>query len=294
MFRKHESSFAWKAGLLAVLVHVLLVGILLFSFQWKAAHSVVSVSDVMLWDNLPSKSQPLPKPEPKTEPKPEPEPPKLAPEVKKEPEPVQVKPEPNPEPEVPKVDIELENKKKKAEEEKKRKVEAKKKAEEAEKKKLAEEKKRQQLERQKKLDAIKEAAREDVLDPNKDKRAQEALEALQKMNNEELGDANKEAAMAASQGIVDEYIAKIQAKVRGNVNKSLCADGNPEPSFKISLLPNGEFSGRPTLAKSSGSKACDDAVERAIIASEPFPLPQDPDAMARFRNLNLKFKPNGD
>jgi colicin import membrane protein len=292
MFRKHEASFAWKAGLLAVLVHVLLVGILLFSFQWKAAHTVVSVSDVMLWDNLPSKSQPLPKPEPKIEP--EPEPPKPAPELKKEPEPVQVKPEPKPEPEEPKVDIELENKKKKAEEEKKKKLEAKKKAEEAEKKKLAEEKKQKELERQKKLDAIKEAAREDVLDPNKDRRAQEALEALQKMNNEELGDANKEAAMAASQGIVDEYIAKIQAKVRGNVNKSLCADGNPEPSFKISLLPNGEFSGSPTLVKSSGSKACDDAVERAIIASEPFPLPQDPDAMARFRNLNLKFKPNGD
>ncbi|MGJ8619396.1 MAG: cell envelope integrity protein TolA [Methylophilaceae bacterium] len=299
MFRKHETSFAWKAGLLAVLVHVLLVGILLFSFQWKAAHTVVSVSDVMLWDNLPSKSQSLPKPEPKIAPKPEP--PKPLPEVKKEPEPEQIKPEPKPEPVKPEVDIALENKKKKAEEEKKKKlaeekklVEEKKKAEEEKKKKLAEEKKRKELERQKKLEAIKEAAREDALDPNKDKRAQEALEALQRMNNEDLGDANKEAAMAASQGIVDEYIAKIQAKVRGHVNKSLCADGNPEPSFKISLLPNGEFSGSPTLAKSSGSKACDDAVERAIIASEPFPLPQDSDALARFRNLNLKFKPNGD
>ncbi|HSR02541.1 MAG TPA: cell envelope integrity protein TolA [Methylophilaceae bacterium] len=297
MFRKHESSFAWKAGLLAVLVHVLLVGVLLFSFQWKAAHSVVSVSDVMLWDDLPSKSQPLPKPEPKIEPKPQPEPPKPIPEIKKEPEPVEVKPEP----EVPKVDIELENKKKKAEEEKKKKLEEekkkaeeRKKAEEAEKKRLAEEKKRQEIERQKMLEAIKEAAREEALDPNKEKRVQEALEALQKMNKEDLGEANKEGAMAASQGVVDEYIAKIQAKVRGHVNKSLCADGNPEPSFKISLLPNGEFSGSPILSKSSGSKACDDAVERAIIASEPFPVPQAPDAMARFRNLNLKFKPNGD
>jgi colicin import membrane protein len=294
MFRKHESTFAWKAGLLAVLVHVLLVGILLFSFQWKAAHTVVSVSDVMLWDNLPSKSQALPKPEPKIEPKPEPEPPKPLPETKKEPEPVEVKPEPKPEPEVPKVDIDLENKKKKAEEEKKKKLAEENKKAEEKKKKLAEEKKLKELEKQKKLEAIKEAAREDALDPNKEKRAQEALEALQRMNNEDLGDANKEAAMAASQGIVDEYIAKIQAKVRGYVNKSLCADGNPEPSFKISLLPNGEFSGKPTLTKSSGSEACDDAVERAIIESEPFPLPQDPDALARFRNLNLKFKPNED
>lgn len=271
---------AWKAGLLAVLVHVMLVGILLFSFQWKAAHTVVSVSEVELWDALPSKSQPVPKPvvptvEPKPEPpKPEPEPPKPEPEVKKDPE--------------PKVDIELENKKKKEAEQKK--VEEKKKAEE-EKKKLAEKKKEEQ--RKKQLEAIKKAALEEELDAN-NKAKEDALKKLQQMNDEDLGGADEKAASAASQGIVDQYIAKIQAKVRGNVNKSLCDDGNPELAFKISLLPNGEFSSSPTITKSSGSKACDDAVERAIIASEPLPLPQDSDALAKFRNLNLKFRPNDD
>jgi colicin import membrane protein len=279
MVRKHETSMAWKAGLLAVLVHVLLVGILLFSFQWKAAHTVVSVSDVELWNELPSKSQPVPPVEtPKIEPKPEP--PKPEPEVKKDPEP---KVAPKPEPEQPKVDIELENKKKKEAEQKKL---------EEEKKKLAlEKKKKEEDQRKKQLDAIKKAALEEELDSNKNAR-EEALKKLQQENLAELGNEDKKRESAASQGVVDEYIAKIQAKVRGNVNKALCADGNPEPQFKISLLPNGEFSGKPTLTKSSGNVACDDAVERAIIASEPFPLPTDPVALAKFRQLNLTFKPN--
>lgn len=275
---------AWKAGLLALLVHVLLVSILLFSFQWKAAHTVVSVSEIELWDALPSKSQPLPKPVlPPLEPKLEP--PKPEPEIKKEPEP---KIEPKPEPEQPKVDIALENKKKKEAEQKK--LEEKKKAEE-EKKKSAEKKVEEQ--RQKQLEAIKKATLEEELDAN-NKANQDALKKAQQMNDDDLGGADKKASSAASQGIVDQYIAKIQAKVRGNVNKSLCTDGNPELTFKISLLPNGEFTSSPALTKSSGSKACDDAVERAIIASEPFPLPQDSDAFAKFRNLNLKFRPNED
>ena len=131
------------------------------------------------------------------------------------------------------------------------------------------------------------------MDPNR-KAREDALKELQQTGLEELGSENKKRAGVASQGIVDQYIAKIQAKVRGNVNRSLCSDGNPEPRFKISLLPNGEFSGSPTLTKSSGNVVCDNAVERAIIASEPFPLPTDPGALARFRDLNLTFKPNVD
>jgi colicin import membrane protein len=287
MVRKHETSMAWKAGLLAVLVHVVLVGILLFSFQWKAAHKVVSVSEVELWDSLPSKSQPLPEPVPQVvEPKVKPEP--LKPEPKVEPEPPpkpELKVEPEPKPEIPKVDIELENKKKK---------EAEQKRIEEEKKKLVLEKERKAEEQRKKqLEAIKKTALEEELETN-NKAKEDALKKLQQMNDDDLGSADKKAASAASQGIMDEYVAKIKERVRGRVIQSLCGEGNPELTFKISLLPNGEFSGGPTLTKSSGIPACDDAVERAIIQSEPFELPKDPTAAAMFRNLNLKFRPNGD
>jgi colicin import membrane protein len=300
MVRKHETAMAWKAGFLALLVHVLLVAILLFSFQWKAAHTVVSVSDVELWNELPSQKQAMPKPvhqdEPKPQPEPlKPEPPKPEPKVEPVPPKPEPKLEPEPKPEVPKVDIELENKKKieaekKKAEEKKKLEEQKKK--EAEKKKIEEQKKKTEAERQKKLEELQKATRDDVLEANKEAAEKAALEKLQQMNSEDLGSENKKASSAASQGVVDQYIAKIQAKVRGNVNPALCADGNPEPQFRISLLPNGEFSGMPVLTKTSGNVACDDAVERAIIASEPFPLPTDPSALARFRQLNLTFKPN--
>ena len=115
MFRTHETSTAWKAGFLAVAVHVLLLGALLFSFNWKVAHTIASVNEVELWDALPT-VKPAPK---KQIAKPKPK----APEVEQpesEPEPKQEVEEPEPEPETAKVDIELENKKK-AEAEKKKK-----------------------------------------------------------------------------------------------------------------------------------------------------------------------------
>jgi colicin import membrane protein len=61
---------------------------------------------------------------------------------------------------------------------------------------------------------------------------------------------------------------------------------------EINVLPTGEIGGTPKITKSSGSDACDEAVERAIIASEPLPLPEDASLKAQFKHLNLKFRPN--
>jgi colicin import membrane protein len=64
--------------------------------------------------------------------------------------------------------------------------------------------------------------------------------------------------------------------------------GNPEAIFDVIQLPTGEvLSAR--LTKSSGHKAYDDAVERAILKSSPLPKP---DRQEQFqRELQLKFKP---
>jgi colicin import membrane protein len=45
------------------------------------------------------------------------------------------------------------------------------------------------------------------------------------------------------------------------------------------------------LAQSSGNAAYDNAVERAILKSQPLPLPADASLFNRFRELKLKFKP---
>ena len=119
--------------------------------------------------------------------------------------------------------------------------------------------------------------------------------ALRKLKAEmlnETGADDAKAASAANASIIGEYTEKIKAKIRGNVNKTLCGEGNPQLMFKVNVLPTGQLGGTPKVTKSSGSDACDEAVERAIIASEPLPLPEDASLKSQFKNLNLTFRPN--
>jgi len=275
MIRTFEKDVSWKAGGLAIAVHLALIGALLISFNWKASHPVLNVAEVELWDSIPEmptqKSSPIVNveqdPITKNEPKPEPKP-------VMEDKPIVE----------PKVDIALENKKK-----------------ELEQKNMAEKLKQEKfLEQKKQLDALKIEMRKDEVrngeKPIKDKSAKDALKKIQQetLDEEKLADDQQALSVkaASNAGVLDEYKSKIQAKIRGNVNKSLCGDGNPELRFDIGLLPTGELNGNPKITKSSGSAACDEAVERAIMVSEPLPLPSDKSLFSQFRNLKLKFRPN--
>jgi colicin import membrane protein len=277
MFRKHENSDTWKAGIYAITVHAILLVGMLFSFNWKAAHPVLNVTEVELWDKLPSTQPPPVVEEPK-------------PVIQEQPKPIVEEPTKpvveEPKPEEPKVDIELENKKKELE---KKELEERVKLE-----KLVQIKKEKELERKRKLEALQAELRKDELNDEKadEKKQKDALKKLQQDALSDDNAASDKQASAANASVIGEYKAKIQAKIRSNVNKTLCGDGNPEVRFDINLLPTGELSGSPKITKSSGNSACDDAVERAIIASEPLPLPSDPDLFSNFRSLNLKFKPN--
>jgi colicin import membrane protein len=64
--------------------------------------------------------------------------------------------------------------------------------------------------------------------------------------------------------------------------------GNPEAIFEVIQLPNGEIIDA-TLRKSSGNRAYDDAVQRAILKSSPLPRPERVDLSQR--SLTLKFRP---
>lgn len=270
MIRTYEKEVSWKAGGLAIAVHLALLGALLVSFNWKAAHPVLNVTEVELWDSLPTKvAKPPPslkEPVVKSAPKPEPI----------------VKEEPKEEPkELLKVDIALEKKKKE--------LELKKREDQLEKDKA--------LMQKKQLEALKaEALKDDAQRPAKENKSNDALKKLQQealAEEKATGDQQALSAKAAANaGVVDEYKSKIQAKIHGNVNKTLCGDGNPVLILDIGLLPTGELSGSPALTKSSGNAACDEAVERAIMASQPLPLPSDASLFSQFRNLKLTFKPN--
>jgi len=284
MIRKHENSDSWKAGILAITVHLALLAAMLISINWKAAHPVLNVTEVELWDKLPA-----PKPVVQEETKPE-----AKPEVIEKTKPVEVE---KPKPEEPKVDIELEKKKKELEQ----KILEQKQLDEKIKKEQELEQKQKELDEQRKKDAlekIKQDARADVEREKKtdDKKRKDALE---KIKQEALLDENaasekqaSAASSAANANIIKGFTDKMADKIRGKITSGLCGDGNPVLKVNIDILPTGQIRGSARITKSSGNSTCDDAVERAILSSEPFQLPEDSKLKAEFRDMILTFKPN--
>ena len=128
--------------------------------------------------------------------------------------------------------------------------------------------------------ASEQAAREQA--------AQEAAQQAARVQAEQ----NRLGELAAAKGrLVDEYMAKIQAKIRRNVVMPPDVANNAHGVFSVTLLPGGGVL-KAELKKSSGNAAYDTAVERAILKSDPLPLPPDAQLFNHFRELNLPFHPD--
>jgi colicin import membrane protein len=97
----------------------------------------------------------------------------------------------------------------------------------------------------------------------------------------------KDAAAASSKSKAD-WVDKIRAKIRGNILVPPDIQGNPEAHFVVVQLPTGEVLSRK-LVKSSGHRAYDEAVERAILKSSPLPKPDRAELFER--ELRLTFRP---
>jgi colicin import membrane protein len=274
MIRQHEKEVVWQAGAFTALVHGLLLALFLVSFQWKTVQPM-NIAQVELWDNVPS---------PKTEVTPPP-PSELTPqtETPKEMEPAKPEPKVAPEPE-PKAEIQIKKlpvTPPKVENPKPEPIKPK------------EEKSKEPL----KLDKTK-------MDPDALKKLQQSLlaEDAQSQKYEAskpaaspMGSKTAQVAQAGSPnaGEVDKYKGLISNKIKQHVNKQLCgADKSIKVTFMIALMPTGEVMGRPKLIKESGMSSCDDAVERAILESQPLPVPSSADLFSQFRELNLVFRPN--
>jgi len=138
-------------------------------------------------------------------------------------------------------------------------------------------------------------------DPNFDKRLKEQVAMEQKALDQQRQErelrellARKQAeaeraAAAAKTKALNEYIARIQAKVKGGWILPQDIQGNPEAIFLVAQLPTGDVL-TIKLIKSSGNAAYDDAVERAILKSSPLPLP--PPGVPFSRELKLTFRPH--
>jgi colicin import membrane protein len=250
IFQRHEHGLGRSVALSAA-VHVVLAAVLFLGVRWQV-HPPETVT-VDLVDALPPPPAPVveaPKPPP-------PAPPKVEPEVKPPP-PVakpdivireKPKPKPKPKPEPKKVEP---------------------KPDPALEKRMRERMQEQLAMEQKALDQQQQELR------------------LRELLAAQKADAARRAA-AARASALGEYIARIQAKVRGNWILPQDLQGNPEAIFLVIQLPTGEIL-NTKLLKSSGNPAYDTAVERAILKSSPLPLPSDRSLFDRELKLTFRLR----
>ncbi len=263
--RSNQSAAKWIAAILAITVHVAFVLFLVFSVTWQNRKPEPVTVDLYAPAALAKVEAAKPAPEPPTPEPPKPEPPKPEPPKPEPPKPEPPKtpieaPKPPPA-EQPKPDIGLKEKQERL--------------------------KKEQAEREKEKQDAEKKLQEKRLAEARDRQAREA-QALQAQAERERQVEQKAAADAARAKADADYIRRIQAKIRGNVVVPPDMQGDPEAVFDVVQLPTGEIID-VQLSKSSGVRAYDEAVQRAIIKSSPLPRPDSPDMFRR--DLTLKFRP---
>ena len=242
---------ALRAFGLAMLVHLLLLSALTWGVSWKSKDLTLSF-EAELWSALPQEAAPpLEAPPPPPAPVAPPAPPAPPPKAEA----------------VPVADIAIEREKKRLADEKKKAQALTEKAEKAKKieetKKLAEAKK---LAAQKEQLTKKEAALE----------AKQRKENMDRINAQ-LGATGAEDAKGSAQkasGPSASYGSKVRAKVKPNIVFTEDIAGNPVAEVEVRTTPGGTITSQ-RLVKSSGNKAWDDAVIKAIIRTETMPRDTD-------------------
>jgi len=305
-----------RAIALAVLAHVLLVVALTWGVNWKT-HTDQPAVQAELWSAVPQQAAP------RAEPEPQPEPPPTPPQP---PEPVPAPPPPPPppprqaEPDPREAEIALE--KKRIEKEKKDKERAqqlereKRERERKEEERRAQEKERLQKEKEKeklrekerleKQEKDKRLAEEKKQKDAEDKRKQEAKQEAIEKANAKAAEARRQENLRRMQGLAGatggenatgtakqdsgpsgSYGGRVAAKVKPHIVYPDAVSGNPRAEVEVRAAPDGTITGFK-LIQSSGNKAWDEAVLRALQKTET--LPRDVDGRVP-SSLVIGFRP---
>ncbi len=252
---------ALRAYGFSLLLHLLLAAALTWGVSWKRNDPALSF-EAELWSALPQEAAPPleapppPPPEPVVAPTPAPAPPPPAQAV-------------------PDVDIALEREKKRKADEKKKAQALADKAEKA--KKLEEAKAKAKATAQAKLESKKLEAQKE-----QQTKKQAAAEAKQRKENLDrnnallgaTGAADAQGSALKASGPSASYGGKVRAKVKPNIVFTEDVAGNPVAEVEVSTTPGGIITSQ-RLVKSSGNKAWDDAVIKAIIRTETMPRDVD-------------------
>jgi len=269
---KLEDNYELQANLFSFVIHFGLFIFMLVTIQWQMKD--VYYSEIELWDTMPMqiKPQPIFKEEPVESKQPTPKPIEPQEIVKSNDE----------------ADIQLKKKKEAEKKETEKKAQIKLLKEQALKqekieqiqKKLLEQEKIEQIQKklleQEKIDQLKQS----VLDQEVSEKARVAIEG------------DRDIVSGSNTGELDKFKAMIQQKIYQNVNKQLCGLDPVELVFEIQLMPTGELLGEPKILKSSKIESCDEALGRAILQSQPLPVPKDAHLFSKLKKLKLMFQPN--
>ena len=268
---------------LAILAHGVLLAVLTVGIAWKR-DPVVATVEAELWSSVPQEAAPAP-----TE-APPPEPPLPTP-----PQPV-AKPVPPPEPTKTQADIvqakaKAQKEKAEAEREKQEKDKlARAKQEKLDQAKLAKEKAQKNLrEKQAKQAAAKEAAAKEAVNAKRLEQDRQAnIQRMQKMaGGTGSGPSSATGNAAQTSGPSAGYMGRIVARIKPNIVFTDSVAGNPRAEVEIRVAPTGSIlSAR--ITQSSGIKAWDDAVLRAIEKTEI--LPKDTDGSVP-TSMQIGFRP---
>ena len=282
----------------ALFMHLLLLAALTLGVQWKTQPNTLSAS-AELWSAVPLEAAPAanePEPTP-PQPVPPPEPVKA---VEPKPEP---KPEPTPTPPAPpKIDAAAERaaadialkkeKEKKLQEKKEAELEKKKKLEkdklekaklDKEKLKEKEKEKAKELEKKKKEEALKKevAAAKAKEDAKKVAAEEKRTEALRNENLKRMqgmagasGEENSKGTALKAAGPSASYAGRIRARIKPNITFTDDVAGNPKAEVEVRTSPDGTIISRKLLS-SSGNKAWDEAVLKAIDKTASLPRDED-------------------
>jgi colicin import membrane protein len=284
-----------RAIVLAILAHIVLIAALTWGVSWKR-DAINAPVQAELWSTTvaqaaPALVEPTPQPQAKPEPKvelPPPPPPKPAKVVEPEP--------------VPKIDPQIAIEKAKEE---KKKLE-KKKADDVKEKAKALAKKEAEAEAKEEAKEEELAKKKRALDAKKAKDAKDAKEAANDAKYEASLKAARDANLKRIQGLAGAsgnesatgtakqstgpsagYAGRVVARIKPNIVFTEDISTNPTAVIEVRCAPDGRITGKK-LIKSSGIKAWDEAVMRAIDKTEI--LPKDIDGTVP-SSFEISFRP---
>jgi colicin import membrane protein len=291
-----------RAMVLALLAHVLLIAALTWGVNWRQTESPAVEAEI--WSSVTQQAAPRAVEPPAAKPDPQPQPVQPPP-----PQPKVEAPAP-PDTSVRDAQIALERDKKKREVERQRQEEL---VEREQQRKAAERKKQEQIQKDKaaekreadalaakrkaaeQADAKRKADQQDKEQAQKrqaqeaqaaEARRQENIRRMQGLAGASGAPSSSGTAMQSS-GPSASYAGRIIGRVRPNIVFTEDGAGNPSAEVEVRCSPDGTIVSR-RLLKSSGNKAWDEAVLRAIDKTETFP--RDVDGRVP-PVLNIGFRP---